>query len=110
MAYMVDKKPENNSGEKYFWKQCNQLLPDEDVVVYNNHEVNGTEFDFCLFIKNKGIVIVEVKAWEPNDITVNSKDDIYVKSFNKSFKSPKSQSNVYRYALKNKSNSKQFWP
>ena len=34
MAYMIDKKPENNSGEKYFWEQCNQLLPDEDVVVY----------------------------------------------------------------------------
>lgn len=106
MAYMIDKKPENNSGEKYFWEQCNQLLPDEDVVVYNNHEVNGTEFDFCLFIKNKGIAIVEVKAWEPDDITVNSKDDIYVKSFNKSFKSPKSQANVYRYALKNKIESK----
>lgn len=101
MAYMVDGKPEDNSGEKIFWEKCSQLLPD-DVIVYNKHEVNGKEFDFCLFLKNKGIVIVEVKAWKPTDVTVNSKDNISVKGFAKPFKSPKTQANGYRYELKNK--------
>ena len=100
MATMIDQKNKNNEGDRLFWDYCKTLLP-KDVIVYFNHEVNGKEFDFCLFIENKGILIVEVKSWTSDQIVLKAKDDIFIKASNASFKSPKTQANLYRYHLKN---------
>lgn len=101
MATMIDQRSQKFLGEAMVWDGFKKLLSD-NVIVYNNREIKGKEFDFCLFFENKGILIVEVKGWNSDEVTVFSKDDIYVKGFDKHFPSPKSQANMYRYSLKEK--------
>ena len=62
MAIMIDGKPEY-AGEGLVWESLSKNLPN-DVVVYTHKEiVNGDECDFALLIKNRGILIIEVKGW-----------------------------------------------
>ena len=53
MALMIDTKP-SYKGEGKVWETLKEFLPDE-MVVYNQREVNGREYDFCLLIENLGI-------------------------------------------------------
>lgn len=65
MATMIDQKSSlKYYGEKEVWQYFHDLLP-KDIVIYNSREILGREFDFCLLIENKGILIVEVKGWDP---------------------------------------------
>lgn len=100
MAKMIDQKPAFH-GEAKLWSCLESFLPN-DVVVYNNREVNGREFDFCLFIENQGILIIEVKGWLNDKIKVNGVDDIVVEGYEKPQRSPKKQARAYRFALLNK--------
>ena len=100
MAKMIDICP-SYYGEATVWKAFKDNLS-EDIIVYNGREINGREFDFCLLFENKGILIVEVKGWKPNQVTVNGADDIVVEGFDEPLKSPKKQANAYRYSLINK--------
>ena len=97
---MIDRKPDYH-GEAKLWTCLESFLPD-NVVVYNNREVNGREFDFCLFIENYGILVIEVKGWLSNKITVKGNDEIIVEGYEKPQRSPKKQSRAYRFAILNK--------
>ena len=67
MAIMIDRKPEY-AGEAVTWECLSKNLSN-DVIVYTHREVlNGDECDFALLIKNYGILIIEVKGWEPQYI------------------------------------------
>lgn len=67
MAIMIDKRPQFE-GEKVTWDSFSKNLPN-DVVVYTHREVlGGDECDFALLIKNRGILIVEVKGWSAKHI------------------------------------------
>ena len=62
MAIMIDQKPEYK-GEELVWECLSKNLPN-DVVAYTHREVvNGDECDFALLIKDRGILIIEVKGW-----------------------------------------------
>ena len=62
MAIMIDQKPEYK-GEGLVWESLSKNLPN-DVIVYTHREVvNGDECDFALLVKNRGILIIEVKGW-----------------------------------------------
>jgi len=50
MAKMIDQKPSYH-GEAKVWDSLSTYLPN-NIVVYNNREINGREFDYCLFIEN----------------------------------------------------------
>lgn len=100
MAHMVDQKPVYN-GEGLVWESFKNNLPD-DIVVYNNREVKGKEFDYCLLMKNKGILIVEVKGWRFEQVTVHNPDRIEVTGFSNYQTSPKKQARMYRFNLLNK--------
>ena len=64
MAIMIDKRPQYG-GEGVTWDSFSRNLPN-DVVVYTHREViDGDECDFALLIKNRGILITEVKGWRP---------------------------------------------
>ena len=63
MAIMIDNKP-SYSGEGLVWESLSKNLTN-DVVVYNQREIlDGDECDFALLIKDRGILIIEVKGWE----------------------------------------------
>lgn len=100
MAMMIDKKPEYK-GEGKVWESISDHLPGE-AIVYNGREVNGREFDFCILMKNVGMIIIEVKGWLADSIfDVAGVDEIIVQGYNKPEKSPKKQARAYRFGLLN---------
>ena len=68
MAQMIDQKPTFH-GEAKVWDALHTFLPN-DIVAYNNREISGREFDFCLFIESVGVLVIEVKGWIANKVTV----------------------------------------
>ena len=83
------------------WDKLKEYLPSHDVV-YNNREINGREFDACVLLGNSGILIIEVKGWRSEFITVNGVDEIVVEGYSTPQRSPKKQARAYRFALLNK--------
>lgn len=105
MAIMIDKKPEYK-GEGKVWESFADNLPTE-VVVYNGREVNGRQFDFCILMKNVGLIIVEVKGWLADTIfDIAGVDEIIIQGHDKPEKSPKKQARAYRFGLLNLINDK----
>lgn len=100
MGQMIDLKP-SYFGEGIVWESFRDKLPSTSIV-YNGREINGREFDFCVLLENKGILIVEVKGWNPTKVKVFGPDNIVVEGFQNSLTSPKKQANAYRYAMVNK--------
>ena len=100
MAKMIDARP-SFRGEARVWESLERLLPDS-VVVYNNREVNGREFDFCLLIEGVGILVIEVKGWLADKVLVEGVDRILVEGIDAPQRSPKKQARAYRFALLNK--------
>ena len=100
MAKMIDARP-SFRGEARVWESLERLLPDS-VVVYNNREVNGREFDFCLLIEGVGILVIEVKGWLADKVLVEGVDRILVEGIDALQRSPKKQARAYRFALLNK--------
>ncbi len=93
MAVIVDhesayegERQVRNSIEKHF---------SNDVIVYNNREVNGREYDLCLLVKDICVFIIEVKGWFSNKIKVNGVDNIIVEGYSEPQKSPKKQAKSY---------------
>ena len=100
MAMMIDKKPEYK-GEGKVWESLSDNLPGE-AIVYNGREVNGREFDFCVLIKNIGMIVIEVKGWIADSIfDVAGVDEIIIQGYDKPEKSPKKQARAYRFGLLN---------
>lgn len=60
MAKMIDQRSSFH-GEAKVWDKVKEYLPN-DVIVYNNREINGREFDYCLFLEGMGALIIEVKG------------------------------------------------
>ena len=104
MAKMIDVRP-SYKGEGKVWDCLEQYLPN-DTVVYNQREINGREYDFCVMTENLGIIVIEVKGWLADRIKVNGVDDIEVGGYDKPQGSPKKQARAYRFAILNKISAK----
>ena len=100
MAKMADQKPSLH-GEAKVWEKVREYLPN-DVIVYNNREINGRQFDYCLFFEGMGALIIEVKGWLANKIHVQGIDNILVEGYSEPQRSPKKQARAYRFALLNR--------
>ena len=99
MALMIDKRPDEFQGEQKVYDALESKLKN-NIVCYYNREVNGHEFDFCLLVKNMGLVIIEVKGWNTSHIVkVVSPDEIHVKDYIEPVVSPKKQARGYQWAL-----------
>lgn len=101
MGIMIDKRPQFE-GEGFTWDCFAKNLPN-DVVVYTHREVlSGDECDFALLIKNRGILIVEVKGWKAKHIYEVLNDGHVVLTNHSSEKgktqgSPREQARKYRF-------------
>lgn len=93
MAIVVDYESEYK-GERKVRDAIAEHFSD-DVVVYNNREVNGREYDICLLVKDVCVFIVEVKGWLADKINVHGIDDIEVEGYAERQKSPKKQAKSY---------------
>jgi len=67
----------------------------DNVIVYNNREVNGREYDICMLVKDVCVFIIEVKGWLSDKIKVHGIDDIEVEGYNERQTSPKKQAKSY---------------
>lgn len=99
MAIMKDRRPDYH-GEAKVWDCLGAFLP-ENVIVYNGREINGREFDFCVLLENMGVLIIEVKGWLRDKITVRGVDDILVEGYDQPQRSPKKQARAYRFGFLN---------
>lgn len=82
------------------WATLQSSLPEHDIV-YNNREIEGREFDCCVLLEGKGILIIEVKGWQAERIKVEGVDRILVEGYEEPQRSPKKQARAYRFALLN---------
>ena len=87
MAKMIDQRPSFH-GEAKVWDKVKEYLPN-DVIAYNNREINGREFDYCLFLEGMGALIIEVKGWLADKINVQGIDNIVVEGYDQPQRSPK---------------------
>ena len=102
MAVMIDKRSDEYAGEAATFDCIEKNLPDE-IIAYYNREIKGLQFDFCLLVKNTGLVIIEVKGWNaPHIIKVENPDTIYLDGYDEPVGSPKKQARSYRFAVLNK--------
>lgn len=93
MAIVVD--PESAyKGERKVREAIAEYFSD-DVIVYNNREVNGREYDFCLLVKDVCVFVVEVKGWLSDKIKVHGINDIEVEGYDEHQTSPKKQAKSY---------------
>lgn len=93
MAIVVDHESEYK-GEQKVRNSIAEYFSD-DVIVYNNREVNGREYDICLLVKDVCVFIIEVKGWLADKIKVHGIDDIEVEGYDERQKSPKKQAKSY---------------
>lgn len=93
MAIVVDHESEFK-GEQKVRNAIADHFSDE-VVVYNNREVNGREYDICLLVKDFCVFIIEVKGWLADKIQVHGIDDIEIEGYEERQKSPKKQAKSY---------------
>ena len=100
MAKMIDNRP-SWKGEGKVWDSLEHNLP-SNFIVYNQREVNGREFDFCVMAEDYGLLVIEVKGWTADTVTVNGVDNIDVTGYDESQTSPKKQARAYRFAILNK--------
>lgn len=93
MAIVVD--PESvYKGERKVREAIAEHFSD-DVIVYNNREVNGREYDICLLVKDVCVFVVEVKGWLSDKVKVHGVNDIEVEGYDEHQTSPKKQAKSY---------------
>lgn len=93
MAIIVDHESAYK-GERKVRDAIAEFFSD-DVIVYNNREVNGREYDICLLVKDVCVFVVEVKGWLSDKIKVHGIDDIEVEGYDERQTSPKKQARSY---------------
>lgn len=93
MAIIVDRESDYK-GERIVRQSFAEFLSD-NVIVYNNREVNGREYDICLLVKDVCIFIIEVKGWLADKLKVLGIDDIEIQGYEEHQKSPKKQAKSY---------------
>lgn len=66
-----------NSGEHYLITKLIKYF-DDRYVIYWNHDTFDAEFDICLLMPGKGIIIFEVKAWHSETVKMVENGDTIV--------------------------------
>ena len=89
-----------NFGEKLFVSKACQYL-DNNHIIYWNRQLFGREFDVCILMPGKGILVVELKGWrEENILRVENNEYVVVQTENGEIhSSPQKQARGYRFSL-----------
>lgn len=81
MGKLIGSGASDNLGERMFIEKAKEYFAD-DCIIYWNRQVYGREFDVCVLIPGKGILVFELKGWredtvlhvEDNDIVISTPD------------------------------------
>ena len=99
MAILIGKRKTGNYGEDYFISKALEYL-DDSYVIYRNRQLYGKEFDVCILMPNKGLLIVELKGWREETILRVDGDSIVIKTGDGEMSSsPQKQARGYRYSI-----------
>lgn len=100
MARLIGGTNEGNFGEKLFVSKACQYL-DNNHIIYWNRQLFGREFDVCILMPGKGILVVELKSWrEENVLRIENNEYVVVQTKNGEIQSsPQKQARGYRFSL-----------
>lgn len=100
MGKLIGTNTSDNFGEKLFVDKAIEYL-DDSCIIYRNRQVYGREFDVCILIPGKGILIVELKGWkEESVLRVENNDSIVIKTDDGEVSlSPQKQARGYRFSI-----------
>ncbi len=100
MARLIGSSNTDNFGENFFVSKAIEYM-DNSHIIYWNRQLHGCEFDVCILIPNKGILVVELKGWrEENILRIDNNEKIAVKTDDgEILASPQKQARAYRFSL-----------
>lgn len=100
MAKLIGCSNTENYGENYFISKATEYLDDTNII-YWNRQIFGREFDICILMPNKGILVVELKGWrEENILRVENNEYVVIQTENGEINSnPQKQARGYRFSL-----------
>ena len=80
MGKLIGSGNTENFGEKLFIDKVQEYLDDTNII-YWNRQVFGREFDVCILMPGKGILVVALKGWrEENILRVENNDHIIIRT------------------------------
>lgn len=100
MARIIGGTNDGNYGEKIFVSKACQYL-DDNHIIYWNRQLFGREFDVCILMPGKGILVIELKGWrEENILRVENNEYVVVNTADGEVQaSPQKQARSYRFSL-----------
>lgn len=100
MGKLIGLGNTENFGEKLFIDKVQEYLDDTNII-YWNRQVFGREFDVCILMPEKGILVVELKGWrEENILRVENNDHIIIRTNDgEEPASPQKQARGYRFSI-----------
>lgn len=99
MAIIIGPEQNGNYGEDHFIAKLKEYL-DDTYVVYRNRQLYGKEYDICILLPLKGILVVELKGWREETILRVESDNIIIRTDDGEVpSSPQKQARGYRFIL-----------
>lgn len=100
MAKLIGSISSDNFGEKLFIEKMQEYL-DDNHIIYWNRQVYGREFDVCILLPNKGILVVELKGWrEETVLRVENNEAIAIMTDEgEQLATPQKQARGYRFSI-----------
>jgi superfamily I DNA/RNA helicase len=100
MAKLIGNVTSNNIGEKLFISKACEYLDDSNII-YWNRQVFGKEFDICILMPDRGILVIELKGWKEETILRVENNESIIISTNEGEKctSPQRQARGYRFSI-----------
>lgn len=100
MGKLIGTNTSNNYGEKLFVDKAIEYL-DDNCIIYRNRQIYGREFDVCILMPGKGVLVVELKGWkEENVLRVDNNESVVIKTDDGEISaSPQKQARGYRFSI-----------
>lgn len=100
MGKLIGSGNPDNFGEKLFVEKVQEYLDDTNII-YWNRQVFGREFDVCILMPGKGLLVVELKGWrEENILRVENNDAVIIRIDDSEVSSsPQKQARGYRFSI-----------
>ena len=100
MGRLIGSGNIGNYGENLFITKIQKYLDDTNII-YWNRQVFGREFDVCILMPGKGILVVELKGWREDTILrIENNDTVIIKTADGEMPaSPQKQARGYRFAI-----------
>lgn len=100
MGRLMGSSNSNNYGEQIFINKASEYLDDTNII-YWNRQLFGKEFDVCILMPEKGILVVELKGWrEENILRIENNDSVIIQTDDGEVSaSPQKQARGYRFSI-----------